>query len=210
MWFLDTFLLFEATVFFVQTPSWTVMISCLIWLPRCFRPAEGKANKQMTASPVTVHTHAFFWILFLLFFFFFFLALLRWPTAVVMTTLAIWVFGRCLVRGPATGSSLLTSFLQGSCLTQPLTQESGCLSPRGSAILLGTTLQGTGEWAGAQEFAEVSWRQKMPGGRGRGSYTGPGWGHLSVYVCVRYMGENPANFHTHLRAEKEGVRCKCS
>lgn len=72
MWFLDTFLLFEATVFFVQTPSWTVMISCLIWLPRCFRPAEGKANKQMTASPVTVHTHAFFWILFLLFFFLFF------------------------------------------------------------------------------------------------------------------------------------------
>lgn len=122
-----------------------------------------------------------------------------------MTTLAVWVFGWCLVRGPATGSSLLTYFLQGSCLTQPLTQESDCLSPRGSAILLGTALQGTGEWAGAQGFAEVSWRQKMPGGRGRDSYTGPGWGHLSVCVCEIY-GREPCKL-SHTLKSWEG-RCK--
>ncbi len=33
---------------------------------------------------------------------------------------------------------------------------------------------------------------------------------MYVYVCERYMGERPANFHTHLRAGKVGVRCKCS
>ncbi len=177
------------------------MISCLIWLPCHFRPAEGKTNKQMTISPVTVHTSGSCFSLF------FFPAKLRWPTVVVMTTPAICVFGQCLVRGPATGSSLLTSSLQGSCLTQPPTQESGCLSPRGSTILLGTAPQETREWAGARGLAEVSWRQHMLGGRDRQLYGARMRAFECVCVCVwEIYGRAPCKL-SHTLKSWEG-RCK--
>lgn len=166
------------------------MISCLIWLLCRFRPAERKTNKQMTISPVTVHTHSSGSC--------FSTARLRWPNVVVMTTPAICVFfGQCLVRGPATGSSLLTSSLQGSCLTQPPAQESRCLSPRGSTILLGTAPQETREWAGARGLAEVSWRQHMLGGRERQLYGA----RVRAFECVcvwEIYGRAPCKLsHTH-------------